>query len=166
MDLTTFLLARIAEDEAVAKAAASVQGARWSDEGGILSSDTEPNGAPGRGLTLYAPVGRWMLWDCEGAGSLCVADATSAHMAGWDPGRVLADCEAKRRIVELHEITTTKISLPPFDSLTGEPNPHGYEVTCAACGWASLDATSGCATLRLLALLYADHDEYNEEWRP
>lgn len=53
--------------------------------------------------------------------------------------RVLADCEADRRIVT------------------------------AASGWASADADTQAAMeniKRLLALPYADHPDYREEWRP
>lgn len=74
---------------------------------------------------------------------------------GWfDPDRVLAECIVKRRIVELH----------------GE-NLDGC-VTCAAGansadGFAWVDpAAFPCATLRLLALPYADHPDYDQAWRP
>jgi hypothetical protein len=53
-------------------------------------------------------------------------------------GRVLAECEAKRRIVAEHE---------------GEPS-------CETCYL--VDAP--CPTLRLLALPYAGHEDYREGW--
>ena len=53
-----------------------------------------------------------------------------------NPARVLAECEAKRRIVEHCD----------FDHLARSPgDPY---------------------VLRLLALPYADHPDYREEWRP
>ena len=79
--------------------------------------------------------------------------------------RELREVEAKRRIIELHELTVSK-DPARFSALTGERLPDAYEVTCAVCGWADDDSTSGCETLRLLALPYVDHPAYREEWRP
>jgi hypothetical protein len=58
--------------------------------------------------------------------------------------RVLADCEAKRRIVERHR---------------SKPDTGGWY--CAGCGddWP-------CEDLRDLASVYADHPDYDEAWRP
>jgi hypothetical protein len=87
------------------------------------------------------------------------------HIARHDPARTLREVEAKRRIIELHELAVSK-DPARFSALTGEPLPDAYEVTCAVCGWADDDPTSGCETLRLLALPHADHEDYREEWRP
>lgn len=59
------------------------------------------------------------------------------------PARVFAECEAKRRIVQLHG---------------NDWNPRGK---CATC-----DEVGPCDTLRALALPYADHPDYDEAWRP
>lgn len=59
------------------------------------------------------------------------------------PDRVLAECKAKRRIVELHG---------------NDWNPRGK---CEAC-----DEVGPCDTLHALALPYADHPDYDEAWRP
>ena len=68
------------------------------------------------------------------------------HIARWDPARVLAECEAKRRIVEVH--------------LSGE-------AWCDHCsGGEHRGNPDACPTLRLLALPYADHPDYDETWRP
>jgi len=70
-------------------------------------------------------------------------DSTSVQIAGrefYDPARVLAECEAKRRIVELF------------------PNHPDHSD-----GWGN----AGGRVLELLALPYADHADYREdEWRP
>jgi hypothetical protein len=50
------------------------------------------------------------------------------------------ECEAKRRIVELHRA-----------------KDNGF---CTHCNW-----KWPCVTLRLLALPYADHPDYQPEWR-
>jgi hypothetical protein len=63
--------------------------------------------------------------------------------------RVLADCEAKLRIVEeLHK----PVGEMPF----GTDHP-----VCAAC-----HHLLPCSTLMMLALPYADHPDYRQEWRP
>ena len=115
-DLTEFLLARIAEDEAAAK---SVQ-------------EVEPKSAAAVFTSLAAPTG-------------------TVEMS---PARVLAECEAKRRIVELHG-----------DDGTYRPIVVGGEdyYVCRTCRAAAL---GGCETLRSLALPYADHPDYRDEWRP
>lgn len=72
---------------------------------------------------------------------IAIGDSPIArHIAHNDPGRVLADVDAKRRI-----IGTCQYWL--------HDNEHGVD-PCAA------------ETLRLLALPYADHPDYREEWRP
>lgn len=59
-------------------------------------------------------------------------------------GRVLAECEAKRRIVELHE--------------------PGVDSPCVSECYSG--DNHGCETLKTLALPYADHAAYREEWKP
>ena len=68
---------------------------------------------------------------------------------------VLAECDAKRRIVALHE---TVHNIPTNTTF------------CVVCG---IDQAAKvifgqfpCQTLRLLALPYADHPDYRDEWRP
>jgi hypothetical protein len=72
--------------------------------------------------------------------------------------RALAEVEAKRRIIELH-----RPEVPPHADHKENP-----PLACATCGhqdgWA--DVPSPCDTLRLLALPYADHPDYREEWKP
>lgn len=80
MDLAEFLLARIAEDEAVAQAATA---APWSaDEGRCCVA------APEAGILAPVSVG-------GGGGT----DDDVTHIARHDPARVLAECEAKRAII-------------------------------------------------------------------
>lgn len=54
--------------------------------------------------------------------------------------RVLAECEAKRRIVEVHA--------------------HDYKWSVEHAGELAK------MTIELLALPYADHEDYREEWKP
>lgn len=60
------------------------------------------------------------------------------HIARHDPARVLREVEAKRRIVD--DFTHWQPHDPGFDAL--EP------------------------VVRLLALPYADHEDFREEWKP
>jgi hypothetical protein len=125
VELSEFLLARIAEDEAAAK-----------EEN---SSFLRNHGASA------------LLSELEGYGLHWLASSvtTAAH--------VLAECEAKRRIVELHEVSVADVWVNPPDGLAyQEP-----ERTCAICGW----VPDACDTVKALALPYADHADYREEWR-
>ncbi|WP_435735957.1 DUF6221 family protein [Cellulosimicrobium sp. PMB13] len=79
--------------------------------------------------------------------------APDRHRARWSPTRVLAECGAKRRIVELaHEAT-------------------GYDMTVDLERASSARAQSGVSfvgdrILKELATTYADHPDYDEAWRP
>ena len=95
LTLTGFLLARIAEDEAAARASG------WDGP----------------------------CYECQGA---------SGGVMEFDPTRVLAECEAKRRIV----------------ALIREAQVRG------------MDEDHDPYVLRALAAVYADHPDYRTEWRP
>jgi hypothetical protein len=133
--LADFLLARIAEDEAVAREIAS-----------------------------YDPSFGW--------GSNGFSRHHEAFGERFIPDRVLAECEAKRRIVALH----------PIDgSLRGPVTDNKFDV--CACGpdlWPVEERPNGkwgyvpepengdfypCGTLKALALPYADHPDFRPEWR-
>lgn len=122
--LTEFLLARIAEDEAVALAASP---GPWrvdpnNPEGVLAVDDIQVVDA----FALSGPQTR----------------ATATHIALYDPARVLAECEAMRRIVELHG--------------------GDYDGECSSPS--HLDGP--CRTLRALATPHADHPDYQPEWKP
>jgi len=73
------------------------------------------------------------------------------------PPRILDDCKAKRQIVELHAEDIEHYC----------PTVDGSEYFNRLNGWAeAADNPQICPTLRLLALPYADHPDYLEEWRP
>lgn len=125
-DLTEFLLARVAEDEAVARGALDVRNPGYEWEATQVHDRD------------YGAI-----------------DEVSLH-----PARVLAECEAKRRIVEEH---------PPTDPIDRDGTCY-----CQRCLGQGTDvgypdewvqAWHPCPTLRLLAAIYADHPDYREEWR-
>ncbi|MCZ2821311.1 DUF6221 family protein [Modestobacter sp. VKM Ac-2977] len=133
-DQADFLLARIAEDEAVARAAFQqvkervVGGWYWSDAGDAVFLDDTPT-----------PVacGPWKQ---------PMHQPSAQHMVRWDPERVLAECLAKRRIVE-----SAQRAFRGREEFGRSPLERG-----AASGF-------GLA-VTLLAMAYADHPEYREEY--
>jgi len=86
--------------------------------------------------------------------------ATVSHIVGHDPTRVLADIEAKRQLVKLHGRAT----------LCAGGGARYFETTIVCCSCEPNhqfpELSWPCTTLRLLALPYADHPDYREEWRP
>jgi hypothetical protein len=79
------------------------------------------------------------------------AAANGTHVARHDPARVLREIDAKRQLVELHA--------------PGEMKDVDGDV-CMACDLRGEGPFYPCATLRLLALPYADRPGYREEWAP
>jgi hypothetical protein len=134
-DLAEFLLARIAEDEETAKNVL-----RWGKHSNYYRQ-------PGVGFD------RWTVRRHEESVLieahlgifrpslvLCVhyLDGDLAdHIARWDPARVLAECEAKRRIVEAYR-----------GDVSGTPSVDAfwYAMVCAAAP-------------------YADHPDYDPAWQ-
>jgi hypothetical protein len=134
--LVDFLLARIAEDEAIAQAALRPRYSE-SDEP-QWSYDGNPSGAVTAGRYVIAQASTWEQHDPDGG-------RLARHIARWDPARVLAECAAKRAIIErlTPDPTGTRDSAPAFqEQLNGEP------------------------TLKLLAAVYSNHPDYQQTWRP
>jgi Family of unknown function (DUF6221) len=140
-ELLAFFEARLDEDEKAANGAAE------------LSART--NGPPD---PVWADGGR------HGVIAACGTLATgyehemeppiSAHIARWDPARVLADVAAKRSLIEDYRIVVANNAierrLPPDD-----------EVRAAA---RELIAKSLLMILRRLAAAYTDHPDFRPEW--
>jgi hypothetical protein len=128
-DLDTWLLEQIAADEAAARSAFAGHNQAWptwSARSGVL--------ATGEG-------------DIDDL--IVINDAPIArHMATWDPARALAECETKRRIINMWR---KAVPLGPM-SLRSVSEHARY---------VALDEVIG-----LLALPYADRPGYREEWKP
>ena len=80
-------------------------------------------------------------------------DWARTEAEGWsghpnDPARVLAECEAKRRIITE--------AVPGIESLQRSADGE----------WGPAGEDEPERLLRLLALPYADHPDYNQAWRP
>ena len=137
MTLVEFLRERLAEDEQTARA---TDGASWR-----TTSDQDD-------FSGDALIGYTTLRDDEGSpiaddrdGRMSADDLT--HIARHDPARVLRDVEAKREIVMQYE--------------RAHDNRRAHPDDLASAG--ALLALHG--VVHLLALPYADHPEFQEEWR-
>ena len=73
------------------------------------------------------------------------------HTSTSVPGHFLAQAEANRRIVKLH---IDRAGLAGADS----PTPPDRCAECRSHRWP-------CSTLRAIAAVYADHPDYDDEWR-
>jgi hypothetical protein len=122
LTLTDFLLARLAEDEAVAKEAIE-------ERRRVRYVEGHPANDPD-----YADHDL-IAWPDSSVPALLVG-----------PERVLADVEAKRRIVEW---------VTGAQAAAGDPP-----------GFCAGDAPALTYPLRHLAAVYGDHPDYREEWRP
>lgn len=142
VNIAEFLMARIEEDEQVARLAGHSPSERWieREEDRTLRIDT---GVESMGWEFGGGAG---VWDCpdpdDDCGLYCsYAETEASHIARHDPARVLAECKAKRAIVYLH-----RIGDDPCDA-------H--------------DANYGsipCDTILTLAAIYRDHPDFDPEW--
>lgn len=145
MTLVEFLLARLSEDEAAAK---NATWSRWSAEG-----VWQPDGAQHWAVGVPDQdddAGRPMILFSDG---LPNGQADIQFVSRFDPARVLAECDNKRRIIAMHKARGVQ----------------GVEVwTCRRCDHAPVPwdnyITWPCPTLRLLALPYSSHPDYRKEW--
>jgi len=142
--LVEFLLARITEDETLARDAAATHGT-------VTAHHTSDAGDP------YRPD----QYDER--------RAAEAFTLNINPYRVLAECEAKRRIIEIHKIETERLYEEKADGTFARTGREEY--TCLNCddpevGHIGYHAQDGCPTLRVLAAVYAGHPDYREGWRP
>jgi hypothetical protein len=127
-DLADFLLARITEDENTARATESQ---KWDVVADSVEADDRDGELPN---DLICEVDDWnRRTDGEPTRS------RSRHIARWDPARVLAECEAKRRIVEAH------------NKRVDEDDSMAWIVASEV-------------LLKTLALPYAAHPDYRAEW--
>jgi hypothetical protein len=136
--LAAWLLEQIEADEAVARAAISAGSPRWE--------------VRGERVEVAGYVGEWDAFSCtivfdEGSPS---ADQ-AAHIARHDPARVLAECAAKRRIVDRAEHVREQIESLRYD--------EGEDQTTLATAAYEL-----AHSMRALASVYADAPGWRSEW--
>jgi len=140
MTLTEFLLARIAEDEDVARAACLRASTRYRPHPEITRWRYVEDEEVVFDYDFGDSWPHYVTMDNEGIHA-SVNEVTGRHIARHDPARVLAECETKRRIVDL---CSDRVS----HSAVGGRG-------CTECG-----------VLSTLALPYADHPDYLQEWKP
>lgn len=135
MTLTEFLLARLAEDEAAARAPTETD---WTADNAFEQDDLR--GRQPHGASCGWRLGEGMSRECE---------------CGY-PARVLADVEAKRRIVENCEAARAAADAEPFsERIKSSDGP-------VAAYWRGQNWTC-----RVLAAVYSDHADYRaDEWAP
>lgn len=148
MGIVEFLEARIAEDEAVAKAASSsTQGDEW--ESGNERRDSamiyvrKPGGfdwvGSAREAVFTAQISNQSNWRAQ-----------PPHIARHDPARILREVAAKRAIIKAYvdaDIKAHDTYNFHEDILNGESN--GLETAVEA-----------------LAICWSDHPDFSEGWRP
>jgi hypothetical protein len=159
--LIEFLLARIAEHEAFALAARALQDHaldRWWVDGPAEVS------------------GKWWVY---ATGEKFHHQAMAEHVARHDPNRVLAECEAKRQIVDLHYPLIECVEWFDAPGIGEAPvcpscrpkdpsvwNPPMGQAGIRPEGFVPTYTLAPCPTLRALASMYADHPDYQDEWKP
>ena len=165
MTITEFLEARIAEDEAVARAASgsTVEGqvGAWSpvpggDEWAVCDGDFDVEvlvalrpdlPRPPQPLDgLWGAVAGWE--DLGRTDDREDVIQTAQHIARHDPARVLAECAAKRAIIEQNQ-----------SYVEAAAEREGIAFVGARCGQ---EVTGD--VLKLFAAVYAGHEDYRQEW--
>jgi hypothetical protein len=159
MDLIDFLRACLDEDERAAKARSGIYPSPGVDQDGTVWLHIRPGGNavlvrqrdPIAGYDDFAKLRNW---------------ADAEH--GWTQERVLRDIDAKRKLLDLHGLVHRDISwLENGEEETAEIPVCGNCVPRHAAYHHRRDVPAGpCATLRLLALPYADRPGYRDDWRP
>lgn len=139
MNITEFLEARIAEDEAAANDAT---GARWVVLSGVNASmvNIDPTNV------------RDEKWKYGRFGHIATTSHDAAyaeHISRHAPARVLAECAAKRALSSLHSQAS-----------------YRGQTVCNDCGdwWDGSPVDYPCATIKIVAAVYAGHPDYQQEW--
>jgi hypothetical protein len=102
-----------------------------------------------------APPGNWSVWLSTDYPSEFNEQVMADHICRFDRTRVLAEVDAKRRIIDLHGPTADGAQCDWCASLCHSRSGLMCEQP---------DAPFPCPTLWLLALPFAGHDDWREEW--
>jgi len=161
-DLVAFLRARLDEDGAVAREAGAAPWrhnprVRWQRPNDDCFEEVVSAGGHGAAVRIAS----------TGEHGDPVSKGRAQHIARWDPARVLAEVDAKRRILALHHATPSPADGPADPPVT----------VCVECGpdthtlWETDPRGARgdwypCPTLRLLVLPYRDHPDYQPAWVP
>lgn len=178
-DIVAFLLARIEDDEAVARAAIDPErpGAHWhwinvdDDTPAVPDEYGELPNVSLRTVERFptsSGVGPLPAFPLNNVEALRVGP--TVHIARWDPARVLTECESKRRIVARHgadRVSTSRSDPRATEIVAGV----GVMTVCETCSTHDQYADDQhvlfpCPELRDLASVYRSHPDYQETWRP
>jgi hypothetical protein len=94
------------------------------------------------------------------------ADANGAHIAFWDPARVLRLVEATRRILDEHQPASVTYWPTMMCGICADPNADTVDDPLGSDGPWTPNADHPCPTLRLAAVWLDDQPGYRDEWRP
>lgn len=144
-DLVQWLGEQLDIDTGHAQEAAAVLGGHWSAQS-LQSGRRKPRHYVG--ASTEARISH------SNSEILNGSEAVVRHATVHDPARALREIEAKRQILALHR--------PVQQRSTGSGG--GTVMDCHICN--HFPAQYPCATVRLLAMPYADRPGYHEEWRP
>lgn len=135
-DLVAFIRAQLDEDERVARRAGGIRDLEWTYDRETFHVIS------GRGQSIAArkPEGN------------PINDVDGEHIARHDPARVLAEVDAKRRILDAWEHALKYDGVVKFG---------GWESCIDMCPEAVLDNV-----VKLLALPFAGRPGFREEWKP
>ena len=148
-ELVDWLRAQIDEDERLAREAAGhANGSEVWDLVSFVGGDLDP------GKHFSLSIGGRALNASSGDApddDTPVVAAELRHMANFDPARVLAEVESRRRILDLYEAMRAGVDAADGTLLAG-----AAKVRLGAYG----------NVLKCLALPYQSHPLYRESWRP
>lgn len=141
-DLVAWLREQLDEDERLARTCPTF---------GWVAPDYDEGGDDDTGHVADAE-GRIIVWDAPAR--------ISAHIARWEPTRVLREVETKRRLLAGHEPCETYLGVRQC----GACADMCHSETGIGCDYP--DAPWPCDNVRLLAAPYSDRPGYRQEWTP
>jgi hypothetical protein len=142
-DLTAFLKARLDEDEQAARWA--VRESSFRERGLGEEWEAVRTGPEMRELVVQTRPKAFRPHRVVGGLDPLLDGAVAAHIARHDPDRVLREVEAKRKLID---------AIVAAEAARLGPYPMELNIRLAT------------DLLSLLALPYADHPSFKEEWRP
>lgn len=159
MTITEFLEARIAEDEAAARAAKPAPWYVDDEEQTVRAREYAGEIMFDRSTECRAEWAETFKRDAE-------------FIARHDPARVLAECAAKRAIIKQHEEWPVLVEKKPeFREDATDPQNMAYRVTQEMAWLTEREyvkrfGVEAPTTNMILALatVYADHPDYRQEW--
>lgn len=167
MKITEFLEARIAEDEAVASTATAGPW-RWDADFG----DENDTGLALTNDSKAEVVGAYNYHCCSFRDDPRVEPDDAVFIAHHDPARVLAECAAKRAILEQHKDWPVLVERKPdFSEDASDVQNMTYRVS-QEIAWLTereyvkrfgVEAPTTNMILALAAV-YKDHPDYQQEW--